>query len=108
MIILEEVGVGLEIDNIQTYIRRNDRSSSSRSRSGSSTSSNRDRSRCYKCRECNHFTKDCPTFQIEKESEQIQQIYNMNKDQTALKVLVTDNYDNLNRINLVDEIILDH
>ena len=41
-------------------IRRNDRSSSnSRSRSGSRASTIRDRIRCCKCREYDHFTKDC-------------------------------------------------
>ena len=35
-------------------------------------------------------------------------MYNMNEEQTALKVLAADTYDNLNRINSVDEIIVDH
>ena len=35
-------------------------------------------------------------------------MYNMDKQQTVLKVLATDTYDNLNRINSVDEIIVDH
>ena len=46
---------------------------------------NRDRIRCYKCREYDHFAKDCPTSKIEKEAEQIQEMYNMDKEQTALK-----------------------
>ena len=32
----------------------------------------------------------------------------MDEDQTALKRLVTDTYDSLNRINLMDETIVDH
>ena len=41
--------------------RRKDRSiSNSRSRSGSRTSPNRDRIKCHKCREYDHFAKDCP------------------------------------------------
>ena len=52
--------------------RRNDRSlSNSGSRSGSRVSTNRDRIRCYKCREYDHFTKDCPTSEEEREIEQI-------------------------------------
>ena len=39
--------------------RRNDRRSSSRSRSGLRASTNRDRIRCFKCREYEHFAKDC-------------------------------------------------
>ena len=50
--------------------RRNDRSSSSRSRSGSRAST-RDRIRCYKCREYDHFAKDCLTSKIQKETKQV-------------------------------------
>ena len=50
--------------------RRNDRSiSNSRSRSGSRVNTNRHRIRCYKCREYNHFAKDCPTFKKERYSK---------------------------------------
>ena len=62
----------------------------------------RDRIRCYKCREYDHFAKDSPTLQVEKEAGQIQQMYNMDKEQTMLNVLATNTYDNLNRINSVD------
>ena len=41
--------------------RRNERSSS-RSKSGSNMSTNRDRIRYFKCREYNHFAKDCPNI----------------------------------------------
>ena len=80
VIIMEEVEVCLETDNV----RRNDRSSS-RSRSGSKANTNRDRIRCYKYREYDYFAKDCPPSQIEKESEQIQQMDNIDKEQAALK-----------------------
>ena len=75
--------------------RRNNRNNSSRSRSGLRARSKRDRIRCFKSREYDHFAKHCLNSQTEKESEQIPQIYNLNEDQTALKVLVTDMYDNL-------------
>ena len=39
----------------------------------------------------------------EKESEQIQQMYNMDEKQRALKLLVTDTYDSLNRIKAIEE-----
>ena len=55
-----------------------------------------------------HFTKDCQTLQVDMESEQIQQMYNMDKEQTALKVLAADTYDNLNILNSIDETIVDH
>ena len=69
---------------------------------------NRDRIRCYKCREYDHFAKECPTSKVEKESEQIQQMYNMDEEQTALKLLATDTYDSLNRINSTEETPMDH
>ena len=56
---------------------RNRSTSNSRSMSGSRASMNRDRIRCYKCREYDHFTKECPTFGEEKEIEQLQQMLNL-------------------------------
>ena len=35
-------------------------------------------------------------------------MYNMDEEQTALKFLTQDTYDNLNRITSVDETIIDH
>ena len=64
--------------------------------------------KCFKSREYEHFAKDCPTLQAEKEPEQIQQMYNVDEEQTAIKVLATDTYDNLNRINSADETKVDH
>ena len=42
-------------------------------------------SRCYKCTEYDHFTKDCLTSKLEKGTEQIQQMYNTDEKQTSLK-----------------------
>ena len=64
--------------------RRNDRNiSNSRSSSGSRVSKNRDRIRCFKCREYDHFGKDCPTSKEEREIEQIQQMFNLDEGQTS-------------------------
>ena len=49
---------------------------------------------------------DCPTSRVEKESEHIQQMYKMDEKQTASKV--TDTYDSLNRIKLINETVVDH
>ena len=56
--------------------RNNMSMSNSRSRSGSRASTNRDRIRSGKCREYDHFTKDCPTSREERELEQLQQMLN--------------------------------
>ena len=42
---------------------------------------NINRIRCYKCREYNHFVKDCPTSREEKEIEQLQQMLNLGDEQ---------------------------
>ena len=63
-------------------------------------STNRERIRCYKCRECDHFTKDCPTYNEEREIEQIQQIFNPDKEQTSLKALATYTYYSLKKNKL--------
>ena len=70
-------------------------------------STNRDRIRCFKCREYDHFTKDCLNSQTEQEPKQIQQMFNIDEDQTTLKVLAADTYDNLTGTNS-DDAIVDH
>ena len=35
-------------------------------------------------------------------------MYNMDEEQTTLKILVTDTYDSLNRIHLIEETPMDH
>ena len=68
-------------------------------------STNRDRIRCFKCREYDHFAEDCPNSVTEKDqSEQMKQMFNIDKDKTALKVLVADTYDDLIRTNSDDSI----
>ena len=64
--------------------------SNSRSRSGSRASINRDRIRCFECREYDHFARECLTRQVSRETEQIQQMFNMDKDQTILQTTLMD------------------
>ena len=64
--------------------------SNSRLRLGSRASMNRDRIRCFKCREYGHFARECPTRQESRETEQIQQMFNMDKDQTILQTPLMD------------------
>ena len=87
MIIMKEVGVCLEKGNIQAISEKNDRSdSNSRLKSGSRPSTITFRIRCYKCREYDHFINDCPKMtREERETEQIQQMFNLDKEQTTLK-----------------------
>ena len=63
---------------------------------------NRDTIRCYKYREYDHFAKDYPISKEEREIEQIQQIFNLDKEQTSLKMLATDTYGSLNKINSLE------
>ena len=69
---------------------------------------NRDRFSCFKCREYDHFAEDCPYIsETEKEqSEQIQQILNLEADKTALMVLMAVIYEGLIKAN--SEETIDH
>ena len=53
-------------------------------RSGSRASTNRDNIRCCKCREYDHFARDSPTSREEREIEQLQQMLNLQENQTSL------------------------
>ena len=81
--------------------------SNGRSRSGLRTSTNRDRSRGFECRECYHFVRECLTRQEKREIEQVQQIFNLDNEQTSLQttlmdtddeetIILTENRDGLN------------
>ena len=75
----------------QDRSRRRDRSvTNGRSRSGSRTSTNRDRIRCFECREYNHFARECPTRQEKREIEQIQQMFNLDDEQTLTQTSLMD------------------
>ena len=69
---------------------------------------NRDRIRHYKCREYDHFAKDCPTSREERELEQLQQMLNLDDEQTSLKQLVTNTHGDLNRITYEENLRQGH
>ena len=48
--------------------------------------------------------KNCPTSKEEREIEQIQQMFNLEKGQTSLKTLATDMYGSLNKINSLENV----
>ena len=81
-----KVGTDLERTSSRNYGNNRDRNSNnSRSRSGSRASTNRNRIRCYNCRECDHFARDCPTSREERKLEQLQQMLNLEaREQTHL------------------------
>ena len=58
--------------------------SNSRLRSGSRASTNRDRIRCYNCREYDHFARDCSTSRAERDLDQLQQMLNLEEEETQL------------------------
>ena len=84
---MREIGVGHMIGSLEIMTEVDNRSvSNSRSRSGSRACTNRDRIRCFKCRDYNYFVRDYPTTQADREVEQIQQMFNMDEDQTLLQI----------------------
>ena len=42
----------------------------------------------------------------ERETEQIQQSFNLDKEQTSLKALATDTYDSISKINSLEDIAI--
>ena len=65
-----KIGVGHMTGKTEVISIRDNRSiSNSRSRSGSRASTNRDRIRCFKCREYDHFIRDCLMTQADREVE---------------------------------------
>ena len=64
--------------------------SNSSSRSGSRESTKRDGIRCFEYREYDHFMRECPTRQENRETEQIQEMFNMDEDQTLLQTALMD------------------
>ena len=56
----------------------------SRLRSGSRASTSRDRITCYNGREYDQFVKDCPTSKEERDIDQLQQMLNLEEEQTHL------------------------
>ena len=63
--------------------------SNSRSRSGSRTSTNRNRIRCYKCREYDHFARDCPNSREERDIDQLQQMLNLEEEEQTHLLMST-------------------
>ena len=86
MKVMTEAGTGLEKGHFPEAITtiENRITSNSRSRSGLRASTNRDRIRCYRCREYDHFIKDCSTSREEKEIEPLQWMLNLDNEQTSL------------------------
>ena len=63
------------------------------SRSGSRASTNRDRIRCFECREYDHFARECLTRRENREIEQIQQMFNLEDEQTVGQTPLMDTDD---------------
>ena len=84
MIVMIEVGLGIDKGHFPEIMAVIELGVQAISRSGSRASTNRDRIGCYKCREYNHFVRDCPTSREEREIEQLKQMLNLEENQTSL------------------------
>ena len=65
-------------------------------------STNRDRIRCFECREYDHFARECPTRRENRETEQIQQMFSLDDDQTLLQTPLIDMEDDVMTITLME------
>ena len=65
--------------------------SSSRLKSGSRASTNRESIRYYNFREHDHFARDCPASREERDIDQLQQMLNLEEDQTYLLMNTQNN-----------------
>ena len=68
-------------------------------------STNRDRIRCFKCREYDDFAQECPfrlARRTSRETKQIQQLFNMDKDQTSMQTPLMDTDDDKLTIAPID------
>ena len=79
----------------------------SRSRSGSRASTNRDKICCYRYREYNHFTRDCPTSREEREVEQLQRMLNLGEEQTVTPPM-SDTQEDLIRMSSEENLRANH
>ena len=85
----------------QDRSKRRDRSISN-GRSGSRASTNRDRIRCFNCREYDYFVRECSTRQENREIEQIQQMFNLDDEQTILQTSLMDTDDDEMTVTLTE------
>ena len=65
-------------------------------------STNRYRIRCFECREYDHFTRQCPARRENRETEQIQQMFSLDEDQTILQTPLMDTGDGIMTIPLME------
>ena len=68
---------------------------------------NRDRIHCYKCREYDHFARDCPTSREEKEIEQLQQMLNFGNEQ-LITPLKSEMQAELSRVSSEENLRVNH
>ena len=71
--------------------------SDSRSSSSSRVITNRDRIRCYRCREYNHFARECPIAMMEEEEPD-----HSDTERATLQILTLDSPDEQNQIECLN------
>ena len=68
---------------------------------------NRDRIHCYKCRKYDHFARDCPMSREEKETEQLQQMLNLENEQ-LITLPMTSMQTELSRVSSEENLRVNH
>ena len=70
--------------------------------SGSRVNTNRDRITCFECQEYDHFPRDWPITQADREAETIQQMFNMDEQQTLLQTPLIDTNQARQSVNTIE------
>ena len=68
-------------------------------------STNRDRIQCFACKEYDHFAQECPVRlarETNRKTEQIQQMFNIDEDQTLMQTPLMNTDKDEPTIALVD------
>ena len=81
--------------------------SNSGSSSGSRAITNRDRIHCYKCREYDHFARDCPTSREKREVGQLQRMLKLGDEQAATPS-ISDMQEDLIRMSSEENLRVNH
>ena len=90
--------MGIDKDPELPQEREREREIRSGSRSSSHVSTHRDRSRCYRCNEYDHFTRECPNVMLDE--EQIENLQMLLPEEQTEVLSYSEDYSEVHDLNL--------